>query len=57
MLIKCKDHKVVNFDDNVIPFSNIVRRFFKRDEFSEIRNINFKIRLGWLNKIPMNFLI
>jgi len=35
-----------DFEAEVIPFSNLVRRFFKPDEFSRLRSIKFKIKLG-----------
>ena len=35
-----------DFEAETIPFSHLVRRFFKPDEFSRLRNIKFKIKLG-----------
>lgn len=35
-----------DFEDEVILFSNLVRRFFKPDEFDRLREVHFKKKIG-----------
>lgn len=35
-----------DFDAELVRFSNIVRRFFKPDEFDRIRDVHYKRKIG-----------
>jgi Ca2+-binding EF-hand superfamily protein len=35
-----------DFDAELVRFSNIVRRFFKPDEFDRIREVHYKRKIG-----------
>ena len=35
-----------DFDSDLVPFSNLVRRFIMADEFDKIRKIKEEIKLG-----------